>query len=276
MITATATVVSTPQLEVSVAEAGAGEHLVYLHDVLFDVVDASEELPAIVRLLASERHVIAPTLPGFRNLGDLESVSDVEDYALLLADLLAALDVGTPHLVGTGLGGWLAAEVATRYPSLIRSLTLVNAFGLRLESHPIGRFFEAAAPNPLGGRREVRELLFADPDGEPAQGAMPDFPTDEANERFFRHVHAASRIGWTPPAFYNPKLLGRLSRVTVPTLVVWGSANRLVGDAHRASYSESIPGATSVTIGDAGHAVVVERPDELAAAISGFLAGVES
>lgn len=204
------TTVATPLLPVSVATIGQGPPVVYLHDVLFDLVSADGEVPQFLEALSTNHTIYAPALPGFRDLKELPAVDAVEDYILLLSDLLGALSLERPHLVGTGLGGWLAVEVAVHHPEVISTLTLINAFGLYVEGHPITRFFDAAAPNPLGGRREIRELLFVDPDGSVAQEYLPDFPEDDVNERFFTHVHASARIGWSPPAFYDPKLGTRL------------------------------------------------------------------
>jgi len=117
----------------------------------------------------------------------------------------------------------------------------------------------------------VRELLFVEPEGALAQELMPDFPEDAANERFFTNVHAAARIGWAPPAFYDLQLLSRLGRITVPTHVVWGSANLLVDVEHGRAYEAEIPNASLTILEGAGHAITAEQPDDLAKAVAGFI-----
>jgi pimeloyl-ACP methyl ester carboxylesterase len=260
-----------PSMSVSVAELGNGTPILYLHDVLFDLVSADGEAPKLLELLGESHKVVAPALPGFRNLKELDGFTTVGDYVLLVHDLLGLLGLDRPHVVGTGFGGWLAAELAAFYPDSVGTLTLVNAFGLRVEGHPPARFFDAAAPNPLGGRKEIRELLFAEPDSAPALDVLPDFPDDDVNERYFTHVHAAARIGWEPPAFYDPRLGGRLDRITVPTHVVWGAQNRLVDVAHAKAYEAGIAHATLTVLEDAGQAITVEQPEKLAAAVTSFL-----
>ena len=263
--------VATPLLEVSVAQLGTGSPVVYLHDVLFDLVTPEGDVPQVIDLLSGSHTVYAPALPGFRDLKELAAVETVEDYVFLLTDVLAALSLDRPHVVGTGFGGWIAAELAVWQPDALGTLTLVNAFGLRVEDHPTARFFDAAAPNPLGGRREVRQILFAEPNGELALGVLPDFPEDDANERFFTNVHAAARIGWAPPAFYDARLGSRLNRVRVPTHIVWGAADILVDVEHGRAYEAGIAGASLTVIEGAGHAITVEKPDDLAKAIASFI-----
>jgi len=263
--------VETPAMDVSIARLGEGTPLVYLHDVLFDLVTPEGDAPPLLDTLARSYEVVAPALPGFRDLTQLAAFTAVGDYVLLVRDVLTGLGVERPHLVGTGLGGWIAAEFAVFYPDEVGTLTLINSFGLRVEGHPTARFFDAAAPNALGGRREIRELLFLSPDDVPATDVLPDFPDDATNERFFAHVHAAARIGWQPPAFYEPRLLGRLNRIVAPAHVVWAAGNRLVDVAHGRAFEAGIDDAELTIIEGAGHAITVEQPGELARAIVGYL-----
>ena len=267
--------VATRTMPVPVAQFGTGSPLLYLHDVLFDLVTPDGEVPEFVELLGASHTVYAPALPGFHDLKQLDGLHTVDQYVSWLDDLIDALGLDRPNVVGTGFGGWLAAELATTRPDRFGSLTLINAFGLRVEGHPIGRFFYAAAPNGLEGRKPVRQLVFADPDGDIAQRALPDHPEIPANERFFTNVHAASRIGWAPPNFYNPTLARRLDRIAVPTHVVWGEANSLVGLAHAAAYESGIAGATLTQVEGAGQAITVERPEQLAKAVTGFIAELD-
>jgi pimeloyl-ACP methyl ester carboxylesterase len=258
-------------MDVSIARLGDGEPLVYLHDVLFDLVSSDGEAPVLLEALAPSYSVVAPALPGFRDVKEIATFQSVGDYVLLLRDLFNKLGLQRPHVVGTGFGGWLAAELAVFYPEQLGTLTLVNSFGLRVADHPTARFFDAAAPNALGGRKEIRELLFMSPDAAPGKDLLPDFPDDVTNERFFTQVHAASRIGWQPPAFYDPHLLGRLERISVPTHVVWAEGNKVVDLAHARAFEVGIADAQLTVIDGAGYAIAVEQPEELASAISTFL-----
>jgi len=266
-----ATTLAIPTMNVAVASAGDGTPVIYLHDMLLDHVADGGDLPQALIPLSESFSVRIPSLPGFRDLGQLEQMSTVVDYVLWVGDVIKGLEVVQPHVIGTGLGGWIAAEYAVHHSSDLRTLTLVNAFGLKVEDHPTARFFVAAAPNPLGGRREVRELLFADPSSQVANSAMPDFLDDDANVRFFNSMHAAARIGWKPPTFYDPDLLGRLWRISVPTHVIWGAQNALVDVAHAEAFSRGIAGSTLTLLEGAAHAVVLEQPDELGQALTKFL-----
>jgi pimeloyl-ACP methyl ester carboxylesterase len=82
---------------------------------------------------------------------------------------------------------------------------------------------------------------------------------------------ATAKLGWNP-YLHNPKLPGRLRRVTAPTLVVAGAADRFTPRAHAEAYAAGIAGARLAVIERAGHMVPMERPTEFTAVVREFLA----
>jgi pimeloyl-ACP methyl ester carboxylesterase len=158
-----------------------------------------------------------------------------------------------------------------RHSGRLATVSLVNAFGILVEGHPIARFFDAAAPDPLAGRRAVRDLLFADPEAALAQEVLPDTLDLDRATTFFTHVHAAARIGWQPPAFYDPRLRERLGRITAPMLIVWGASNVLVDVTHGEAYAAGIPGASLHVLDGVGHAAGFEQPKEVAELVTSFV-----
>jgi pimeloyl-ACP methyl ester carboxylesterase len=69
----------------------------------------------------------------------------------------------------------------------------------------------------------------------------------------------------------NPKLERRLGRITAPTLVIWPEQDAIVPRAHAERYTDLIANARLETIPDCGHALHLERPQEVAAPIAAFL-----
>ena len=67
----------------------------------------------------------------------------------------------------------------------------------------------------------------------------------------------------------DPTLLGRLPAIAVPTLVVWGAADRIIPPAHGHAYADAIPGARLEIIPDAGHLPQLETPKRLLDLITG-------
>jgi pimeloyl-ACP methyl ester carboxylesterase len=72
-----------------------------------------------------------------------------------------------------------------------------------------------------------------------------------------------TRVGWKPYMF-NRALPELLRSVRVPTLLVWGSDDRIVPPVCGQQYVEALPKAQLITLDNAGHYVEMEQPDELA------------
>src|SRR5436190_12023422 len=108
-------------------EAGEGPPILFLHGAQ----GFAPEHPYVAPL--SERHrLIAPSHPGFgtSTLPDwLDSVDDIAHLYLELLDRLALKDV---DLVGCSIGGWIAAEMATKVPERIRRLVMVGPVGVKV------------------------------------------------------------------------------------------------------------------------------------------------
>src|SRR3954465_9505725 len=80
--------------------------------------------------LAGRFAVFAPEHPGFGQSDDPFWLDEIADLSYFHLDLLKALGLDRVHLIGTSLGGWVAAEMAVRSTALLASLTLVGAVGI--------------------------------------------------------------------------------------------------------------------------------------------------
>src|SRR3954447_647511 len=80
--------------------------------------------------LAERFAVFAPEHPGFGQSDDPFWLDEIADLSYFHLDLLKALGLDRVHLIGTSLGGWVAAEMAVRSTALLASLTLAGAVGI--------------------------------------------------------------------------------------------------------------------------------------------------
>jgi pimeloyl-ACP methyl ester carboxylesterase len=259
--------VDTPLGKQQVFRGGSGPALVYLHSATGE----SAMAPAVLEELAESFEVVAPMFPGFGESEGIESIDGPEDAAFALADLIDALGLVRPHVMGTSLGGWLAAEVAVRWPERLGRLVLVNPVGLHVEGAPVKEIF-GRDPGELAGD------LFADP-AHPlavAMRQMADLARQGVEVPFevvkpvLQSLAATARIGWNP-YLHDPKLPARLHRVANPVLLVRGADDRLVPPAHVARYAELLPDARVEVVAGAGHLLPLEKPAELAALVREFL-----
>jgi pimeloyl-ACP methyl ester carboxylesterase len=256
-----------------VLENGSGPPLLYLHGFA-DVHSVKESWLPFHEQLARRARIIAPAHPGCAHTDENKDVDTIEDVVFHYLEVLDALDLPAFDLVGSCVGGWIAAEIAVRHPEKIRKLVLIGATGLFVEGALIGDVFMMAQPERGSSYAGLRNMLFASPDHSTALELFPDGMGDLEEElRRYQMLRLSSRIGFKPPYFYNRTLRDRLYRITAPSLVVWGEKDHMVPRAHGETYARLIPGAGELQIlASAGHSLHAEKPDEAAKVVLDFLA----
>ena len=249
-------------IDVEVRTFGSGGPAVlWLHGL----VGLAADEPALAAL-AADFTVYAPLWPGYGEIENEGSIEDMLDFALLGWDIVDALDLHRPHVVGHSFGGMIAAEMACVARNDLDRLVLVAPFGLWLDEDPI--------PDPFAVLPfQLAELLLADPahasklvaDGQ-------DLSTDEGLAQFM--VENARRLGTAGKVMFpipNRRLSKRLYRLTAPTLLVGAGDDALIGEPYLDAWQGHLPRAEVAMIDDAGHLVNLEQPDALATVVTDFL-----
>jgi pimeloyl-ACP methyl ester carboxylesterase len=247
-------------VRVAYRRKGAGEPTLYFHGAGF----TRQWLPHLEHL--SQRvDVIAPEHPGYGETEMPEWLDGFDDLVIHYDQLLDELGLDTVHLVGYSLGGWLAAEFASFYPRRLRSLTLMVPAGLRIADKPI--------PNPVAMMPDAFfDLIFNDKAN--MHQVLPDFESLDEIVHQYGEGATLARLAWDVQ--YNLALERRLRRVTCPSLVVRAEQDRLICDEMAERYAELLPHSRVETIPGTGHALAVEQPEKVAAAIAGFIEDVGS
>jgi len=259
--------------EVEILEIGSGPPLLYLHGFC-DVHGAVPEFLPFHHALARLFTVIAPAHPGCAGSVEDDDIDVVDDATFHLLYVMDALGLDSVPVAGHCIGGWLAAELAVRHRERITRLCLIGASGLKIAGEPIADLFWQLQPLDGTDRSGLRRLLFAESDTAEALELYPDGRNDIETELLrFKTCRFASRIGFRPPYFQDPRLLGRLGRYDRPALVLWGRGDRLVPLSHGEAYAAGLADARLEVLDDAGHCLHIEAPERAAETVGGFLAG---
>jgi len=240
--------------KVHLLRGGRGTPLVFLHGG-----EGSLQRTATALAQFTDRFdVIAPLHPGFGKSEPSAEIDSVDDLVYHYLDLFDVLGLTTVDLVGLYiLGGWVAAEISAAHPHRVNRLVLVDAGGIRVEG--------VIAPNPfMLPIDQTAARLVSDP--EKRGGLTPNGP--EQFQSFLKDRDAAARFLFKQ--LYNPRLKSRLKRVRAATLVVWGKHDPLLPLSHGEAYADAIPGAR-LSILPAGHAVLLEQPEQFARIVTSFL-----
>jgi pimeloyl-ACP methyl ester carboxylesterase len=126
-------------------EVGTGQVLVFLHGAW---EDSSEWLP-VIEQLGGRYHCVAPDLLGFGESERPKIHYSIEVEVESLADYLETLKLKGVHLIGQGIGGWIAASYALKYSGQVESLTLLGAEGVPIEGDRRWRWAGALLRIPL-------------------------------------------------------------------------------------------------------------------------------
>ena len=209
--------------------------------------------------LSRERTVIVPSLPGFPGGERGHTVLDSHlDWVLAAHLLIHKAGLAGADLVGSSVGGSLAAEIAAIWPASVRRLALIAPFGLFDEQDPATDPWAQRAP-------DVPSLLCADParwealKAEPEGQNSPEWPIEQT-----RASEAAARIFWP---LGNTRLKKRLPLIQAPTLLLWGEHDRIVPHSYADKFAKAIPAKTEIrVIPGAGHLAELDQPDAAASA----------
>lgn len=226
-----------------------------------------------VPTLAEHFRVIA-----FDNRGAGRSDKPDEPYSIeLLAEdahnVVEQLGTMPAHVSGLSMGGYIALTLACLDPDAVASLALISTTcgGPRAEPVPdstLAAWTAASALDPPSFARETMPLSFA-----------PGW-TDEHPEAFeellaARLAHPTPAYAWRRQFEACEEFLARgvdPSSVTHPTLVVHGTADRVVPYGNAELLADGISGAELLRLEDAGHLALLERPAVISAALLRFFA----
>jgi pimeloyl-ACP methyl ester carboxylesterase len=218
--------------------------------------------------LAEDRTVVAPAHPGFWQSEGLETIHDIEDLANHYLALMDARGWEQVDVMGSSLGGWIAMELAARWPERVGRMVLAASVGIRVPDVPMADVFAMT----LGKEEDARALSFHDPHHPLAKIAIPDLMSlnDEDLANFLRAMAATAKVAWNP-YMHDPRLEGMLPRVNADTLLIWGRSDKVVPVPYGERLAELIPQARLVVVEECGHSIMLEQPQAVLEAARGHL-----
>ena len=262
---------------INYVDIGEGPPLVFVHGLGGAWQNWLENLPYFART----HRCIAPDLPGFGESDEMDGEVSMTRYAQVLEELLGEEGIERCAVVGNSMGGFIALEMALKFPVAVDRLVLVSAAVLWQEyrrARPLvavagvtesvtGRLLAEAA-QLLASRPRLREIAL--------QFGGIRAPRKLSLELQRELVLTARRTpGFLPAlqALASYPLREELPKIRCPALIVWGDEDPLVGVEHAEELASAMPDARVSIYERTGHVVQLERPERFNREVAEFLSG---
>jgi len=262
------TVRSAPFTQESVALAGTNLHLLKGGEgrpaLVLHGIEGPEGWLAFHDALSRKSAVYAPTHPGYGETERPPWLEAISHQAIFYNWFIQQAGLEDVDLIGFGIGGWIAAEMAVMCPHNFAHLVLVDAAGLHPREAQLLDIF-------VMPWREVIERSFSDAQASSefqriyTERPLSDFggPREAGRSMSMRMCYR--------PYMFDPALQPLLGRIDIPTLIVWGADDQVIPLECGEMYRDAISGAALKVLDHAGHWPHYEQPQQLAELIQEFV-----
>lgn len=247
---------------------GAGEPLLLIHGL-----NVGKSVWDQFRADAARHYTVyAVDLPGF-GCSEAPDVSyGIQFYVDFMLKFMDAANIARTHLVGSSMGGQIAAMIAAKSPERVGSLVLLAPGGLT----PLHTRFANAGwlldanfwlmSKNKGLYRKSFEEKFFDAD------RIPDWLVDESWEMlqkpdYRRAVHRNAQL----LAHQDPQFRENLKFIQARTLLLWGQDDRVIPVADAGRFADLLPGAEIRVLVKCGHMILLECGEQCTDLILSFL-----
>ena len=253
-------------LKVRYAESGVGaDHVLLIHGL----GGSAESWKNNIDVLGRHFHVFAPDLIGFGHSDKPKMRYTVKTFTNFLTDFLDAIGLKKTNVVGSSMGGQVAAEFAIGYPNKVEKLVLISPAGI--------------PPKSFKGTKELKSYvrMFDAKDMEDIRKAVSpvDAVRTSVTEEYVKSVYQYTMMDGAKHAFMSslkesasaPRLANRLNSIKAKTLVIWGKDDRLIPVKYCEPFITKMENCKLLLIEKCGHRPHAEKPDLFNKVVIDFL-----
>ena len=233
------------------SDAGSGEPVLLIHGLGGSIESWTNNAGELAKSL----QVIAVDLPGF-GLSDKPKMSyTIKFYRDFIIQFLKLLQLKKASIVGSSLGGHIAAEVAISRPDLAKRLVMISPPGAlprSFEGTPaLVRYAKVINAQSV---QQVKQALFA-VDGKPVDDSYAQIVYQKMTMPGARQAFLSALVG----SARAPRLNNRLSRIKAPALLLWGKEDIMI-PVRFAEPFVKMKNCRIVLLERCGHRPHVDRP----------------
>jgi pimeloyl-ACP methyl ester carboxylesterase len=211
---------------------------------------------------ATDSRVIVPTHPGWNGTPRPEWLVDVPALAGVYLQLLADRGLRDVLVIGSSLGGWIAAQLAaTDSTGIVGRIVIIDGAGIEVPGEPVVNFAALSPREQAEHSWHDADRFFVDPSTLPPERIA----AQRANLQTMGALTSAHGMS-------DPALQSRLGQVRIPALVLWGDSDRVFTPEYGRTYAAELGNARFELIADAGHLPQLEQAAATFAALDAFVA----
>ncbi|MCS5527983.1 MAG: alpha/beta hydrolase [Nitrosopumilus sp.] len=244
-------------------ESGSSKHTIVL---IHGLGASSERWKYVIPLFEADFHVIVPDLIGFGH-----SDKPIVDYTLdyfsnFLEKFLISLNIEYASIIGSSLGGQVAAEYTSSHSESVEKLILVSPSGIMKQPTPALDAYIMAAlyPNEQSAKNAFETM----------EGSGKSVPVDIIQGFVTRmklpnakHAFMSTLLGLKNSDLITKKL----ANISSPTLVIWGTNDPVIPITFAHDFTSSIKNCQFYEMNGCGHTPYVQEPEKFASYALNFL-----
>ncbi len=214
--------------------------------------------PPQVRRMADER-IYALDLPGHgksEGMGE-HSINEYMDYVITF---MKVLKIGAAVIVGVSMGSAIALNIALKYPRKVLGLGLIGA-GAKMRVSP-------AILDTVGNETSFESAVDLIHENCFSENVPPSLI--QLSKRYMLEMRPPVLLG-DFLACNEFNVMEQLPRIKTPTLLICGAEDKMTPVKYSEFLREGIPGAELQIVENAGHLVMLERPDLVADMLKQFV-----
>jgi len=244
-------------------ESGSSKHtLVLIHGL----GASSERWKYVIPLFETDFHVVVPDLVGFGYSEKPSADYTLDYFSNFLEKFLISLGIKTTNIIGSSLGGQIAADYASTHCKSVEKLILVSPSGIMKQPTPALDAYIMAALYP---NEQSAKSAF-----ETMEGSGKSIPIDIINGFVTRMKLPNAKFAFmsTLLGLKNSDLITeKLTNISSPTLIIWGTNDPIIPITFADVFVSSIKNCQFYEMNECGHTPYVQEPEKFASYVLKFL-----
>jgi pimeloyl-ACP methyl ester carboxylesterase len=243
-------------MEAKIERYGAGENVLFIHGA----GGSTKSWFYQMEYLKTSVEVMLIDLPGHGRARDSDGCTSIDEYRDSVSRALKSSGVDGCYMVGHSMGGAIAMLCAISFPDIVKGIILVGT-GARLRVFP--EILEGIMKDKEKTFRSIMEFAISKNAPDSLKKGCFDEMMKCRAEVVYNDFYACDHFN----------AMNALNTINTPTLIICGTDDALTPPKYSRHLHESIKVSEFVLIKDAGHMVMLEKPEEVNKAILKFITG---